>query len=81
MEKKTIKLPFTTNRLKGGNKKYFKILNEEEITSKMKKNTSMLNIIKKFIHLNNENNKNNVSKINYVKGSDTKEYYKKINKK
>ena len=76
--KKNIKLPFT-NELKGGNKKSFKILNEEQLVNKLKKDVSMLNIIKKFIHLNNNNN--NSSKINYVKASDTKEYYKKINKK
>jgi len=74
--KKNIKLPFT-NELKGGNKKSFKILNEEQIVNKLKKDVSMLNIIKKFIHINNTNNSN---KINYVKGSDTKEYYKKIKK-
>jgi hypothetical protein len=75
--KKNIKLPFT-NELKGGNKKSFKILNEEQIVNKLKKDVSMLNIIKKFINLNNSNNSN---KINYVKASNTKEYYKKINKK
>ena len=76
--KKNIKLPFT-NELKGGNKKSFKILNEEQLVNKLKKDVSMLNIIKKFIHINNTNNNSN--KINYVKASDTKEYYKKINKK
>jgi hypothetical protein len=45
----------------------------------MKKDVTILNIIKKFINLNNSNNNSN--KINYVKGSDTKTYYKKINKK
>jgi len=72
--KKNIKLPFT-NELKGGNKKSFKILNDEQIVNKLKKDVSMLNIIKKFIHINNTNNNSN--KINYVKASDTKEYYKK----
>ena len=76
--RKNIKLPFT-NELKGGNKKSFKILNEEQVVNKLKKDVSMLNIIKKFIHINNTNNNSN--KINYVKASDTKEYYKKINKK
>lgn len=76
--KKNIRLPFT-NELKGGNKKSFKILNEEQVVNKLKKDVSMLNIIKKFIHINNTNNNSN--KINYVKASDTKEYYKKINKK
>ena len=76
--KKNIKLPFT-NELKGGNKKSFKILNEEQVVDKLKKDVSMLNIIKKFIHINNTNNNSN--KINYVRASDTKEYYKKINKK
>lgn len=72
-----IKLPFT-NELKGG-KKTFKILNEEQLVNKMKKDVTILNIIKKFINLNNSNNNSN--KINYVKASDTKTYYKKINKK
>jgi len=76
--KKNIKLPFT-DELKGGNKKSFKILNEEQLVNKLKKDVSMLNIIKKFIHINNTNNNSN--KINYVKASNTKEYYKKINKK
>jgi hypothetical protein len=77
---KTIKLPFT-NELKGGNKKSFKILNEEQLVKKLKKNDSMLNIIKKFIHLNDSNNNsNNSNKINYVKASNTKEYYKKLKK-
>ena len=76
--KKNIKLPFT-DELKGGNKKSFKILNEEQLVNKLKKDVSMLNIIKKFININNTNNNSN--KINYVKASNTKEYYKKINKK
>jgi len=75
--KKNIKLPFT-NELKGGDKKSFKILNDEQIVNKLKKDVSMLNIIKKFISINNTNNNSN--KINYVRASDTKEYYKK-NKK
>ena len=52
--KKNIKLPFT-DELKGGNKKSFKILNEEQLVNKLKKDVSMLNIIKKFIHINNTN--------------------------
>jgi hypothetical protein len=73
--KKNIKLPFT-NELKGGNKKSFKILNEEQLKNKLKKNQSILNVIKKFIYLNNENN--NSENIIYIKASETKEYYNKI---
>jgi hypothetical protein len=76
--KKNIKLPFT-NELKGGNKKSFKILNEEQLKNKLKKNPTILNVIKKFIYLNNQNN--NSESIIYIKASDTKEYYNKLNKK
>jgi len=74
--KKNIKLPFT-NELKGGNKKSFKIMNEEQLVKNVKKDETILNYLKKFITFNNNNNNNN-TKINYMKGSDTKEYYKKI---
>jgi hypothetical protein len=78
--KKHIKLPFTCE-LKGGNKKSFKILNEEQLAKNAKKDVTILNVIKKFITFNNNNNNNNnnnLTKVNYIKGSDTKEYYKKI---
>lgn len=68
------KLPFTIN-LKGGSKKSFKILNDEQINNKMKKSPTLLNFIKKMIDMNNNSNKSN--KIKYVKGSETKNYYKK----
>jgi hypothetical protein len=76
--KKSINLPFT-NELKGGNKKSFKIMNDEQLVNRSKKNISILNIIKKFVHI--DNNLNNSNKINYVNASNTKEYYKKLNKK
>lgn len=76
--KNNIKLPFT-NELKGGNKS-FKILNEEQLIKKSKKDDSMLNIIKKFITFKS-NNSNNSNKVKYVKGSESKEYYDKKDKK
>jgi len=69
-----INLPFT-NKLTGGNKDSFKILNEKEIDNKIRK-VNIVNFIKKIIFRNNSENK-----INYIKGSNTKKYYKKINKK
>ena len=45
--KKSIKLPFT-NILKGGDKKSFKILNNEQLNSK----AGILNYIKKMISSN-----------------------------
>lgn len=75
-----INLPFT-NKLKGGNKDSFKILNEKEIDNKIRK-VNIGNFIKKMIFTNSGKNKINLEKkINYVKGSDTKIYYKKLNKK
>jgi 3-deoxy-D-arabino-heptulosonate 7-phosphate (DAHP) synthase class II len=76
-----IKIPFT-NELKGGNKKSFKILDDKQLVKNVKNNTSILNMIKKFIDINNTSlSMNNTNKINYIKASDTKEYYQKINKK
>jgi hypothetical protein len=77
-----IKIPFT-NELKGGNKKSFKILDEEHLIKKVNnKSSDILNMIKKFIDINNTSNSiYNSNKINYIKASDTKEYYQKINKK
>ena len=72
MNKNTINLPFT---IKGGNKKSFKLLSEKEISNKTKKSKSILNIVKQMLGTNYNNS--NV-KINYIKGSTTKEYYKNI---
>jgi hypothetical protein len=74
MSKKSINLPFINN-IKGGNNKSFKILNEEEINSNIKKNPSFMNFIKKMIQINNSNSKSNV---NYIKASDTQKYYKNL---
>ena len=76
---KKINLPFTT---KGGNKDSFKILNDVDITNKVKKDKSFYNTIKKLITFNNSNNSNNNSynKINYIKSSETKKYYQNIKK-
>lgn len=73
MDNKII-LPFTIKS--GGNKKSFKILNEKEINKKIKK-TNIVNFVKKMIF--NEQNKEN--KVKFIKASDTKNYYKEINKK
>lgn len=72
-----LNLPFTDQ--KGGNKNSFKILNNSEINNKMKK-TNIVSFIKKMISFNNKNNKNN-SNVQFIKGSSTKDYYQKINKK
>ena len=78
MIKKSINLPFTNN-IKGGSNKSFKILNEEEINSNIKRNPTFMNFLKKMIEINNSNkNSNKNSKINYVKASDTKSYYKNL---
>ena len=69
-----LNLPFTDK--KGGNKNSFKILSNTELNNKMKK-TNIINFVKKMISLNNSNNSSNIE---FVKASNTKEYYKKINK-
>jgi hypothetical protein len=74
MSKKSLNLPFTNN-IKGGSNKSFKILNEEEINSNIKKNPTFMNFIKKMIEINNSNKKTN---INFVKASSTKKYYKNL---
>ena len=78
MDSKKIFLPFTINNLKGGTKKKsFKILNENEITKKSKKTTAgMFNFLKRIIKTNKINNNN---KINFIKGSETENYYKELN--
>lgn len=69
-----LNLPFTDQ--KGGNKNSFKILNNIEINNKMKK-TNIISFVKKMISLNNNNNSN----VQFIKGSSTKDYYQKINRK
>jgi hypothetical protein len=65
-------LLFTTDNIKGG-KNTFKILNKNEIQKNSQKNKTMMNYIKSFISIKNNN-------INYVKASSTKDYYKNLNK-
>jgi uncharacterized membrane-anchored protein YjiN (DUF445 family) len=74
--KKSIKLPFTIQS--GGNKKSYKLLSDNELNNKIKK-TNIVNFVKKMIFTNSKNN--NVNKVKYVKASNTKNYYNKINKK
>ena len=74
--KKNIKLPFTIQN--GGSKKTYKLLNENELNNKIK-STNIVNFVKKMIFTNSKNN--NVNKVKYIKGSNTKNYYNKINKK
>ena len=65
-----LKLPFILN---GGNKKSFKLLNENELKKKsLKQSAGMLNYLQKIIF--EKNNSNN--ELNYIKASETKEYYK-----
>jgi len=78
--KKKIVIPFT-NETKTSSKKTFKLLNNNEIDSKIVKNNNLMKFVKKILF--NENNKNadvnsNESTINYVKASKTKNYYKNI---
>lgn len=73
--RKNIKLPFT-NKLKGGSKDSFKILNNEQINTKIKTNPSLINYIKKFISQPEKNS--DLNKVNYIKASDTKLYYKNL---
>lgn len=79
-----LKLPFTTD-LKGGSKKSFKILSENEINKNIvKKKLSVFNIVKKFF-INNNIIKNSIEmhkdKMNYIKGSSTENYYKNLSSK
>ena len=45
-----------------------------------KRGGGLLNVIKSAFTFDN-NNKNNLNRLAFIKGSDTKEYYKKISKK
>ena len=74
---KKMNLPFTSD-LKGGNKKSFKILNDKEMEKDIGKNESIINFLKKIIVANKNNNEN---KVNYVKASTTKKYYKNLSHK
>jgi hypothetical protein len=65
-------IPFTNN--KGGNTKSFKILNNDEIDSNMKKHT-FVNFIKKMLYNEKKNNK-----IYYMKATESKDYYNKLKK-
>lgn len=75
-----LNLPFS---IKGGSKKTFKILKEEELNKlSEKKGKGILNFIKKMIIDKKDNEKiHKKNSILYTKGSNTKEYYQKINKK
>jgi hypothetical protein len=80
-----LNLPFTVSNLKGGSKKSFKILSENEINKKVSKNkSSIFNMVKQFFwgtnnSVNSSNKQpNKKDRINYVKGTSTKEYYKNL---
>lgn len=77
--KKKIKLPFT-NEIIGGNKKSFKLLKDDQIGLGMVNKQNILNTIKKMLSLKN-NNSSNENKVTYIKASESKEYYKKLNTK
>ena len=68
-----LKLPFTMDSKKTQKTKSFKILNSKELQG------GFLNFIKQFITPTKKITNSN--KLIYVKGSSTKEYYKKINTK
>ena len=75
-----LNLPFIVSNLKGGSKKSFKILSENEINKKVSKNkSSIFNMVKQFfLGHNSSENSSKANKINYVKGTSTKEYYKNL---
>jgi hypothetical protein len=73
-----INLPFTTDIKKGGSSS-FKILDNKQITQKIKKDKNIISLIKNLMQSNQNNNNSN--KLNYVKASSTKEYYDKLNRK
>ena len=66
--KNKLKLPFTNEKKKG--EKCFKIINEKQIGNS---NKDIYKIIKNIFNSNSSN------KINYIKASNTKEYYNNIN--
>lgn len=72
-----LNLPFTTD-MKGGSKKTFKLLNSKQLTNRIKKNKTMINLIQ---NLMSSNAANNSEKLNYVKASSTQEYYNALSKK
>jgi hypothetical protein len=70
---KNINLPFTIDT-NTNNKKSFKIMNENELELKMKKGgTGFINSIKQILS-NDNNSKNNNSKITYIKASESLKY-------
>jgi hypothetical protein len=82
-----LNLPFST---KGGNKKTFKILKEDELNKiSQKKGKGILNFLKKMMTNQKQNEQNkkqqnyqkNQNSILYTKASTTKEYYQNIDKK
>ena len=75
--KNKLLLPFT-NIETGGSKKTFKLLNDSEINKKIIRNPSLMNFVKKILFKNEQSKNNSENKINYVKASSTKNYYKNI---
>ena len=75
--KNKLVLPFT-NTETGGSKKTFKLLNDSEINKKIIRNPSLMNFVKKILFKNEQSKNNSENKINYVKASSTKNYYKNI---
>jgi hypothetical protein len=70
---KNINLPFTIDT-NTNNKKSFKIMNEDELELKMKKGgAGLINSIKQLLS-NGNNQKNNNSKITYIKASESLKY-------
>jgi hypothetical protein len=78
--KSKLVIPFTTEQ-KGGSKKTFKLLNDTEINNKMTKNPNLMNFVKKLLFKNEQEKNKSETKVNYVKASTTKNYYKNINNK
>ena len=76
---KKINIPFT-NEMNAGNKNTFKLLDDKQLNINYKISTlSLLKVLEYLVNKKKENN-NNV-KLIFDKGSKSKKYYTKLNKK
>ena len=76
---KKINIPFT-NKISGGAKNTFRLLNDKQLNINYKISTlSLLKVLEYLV--NNKKEKKSDNKINFEKGSNSKKYYMKLNKK
>jgi hypothetical protein len=73
-----INIPFTNKNI-GGNKNVFQVLNDKQLNDNYE--ISTIPFLKIFESIMKKNNSKNNSKNNiFIKGSETKKYYQKLNK-